>query len=107
MLTVPAQLAFWAEGGKHGGAGAVTASTQSRVEGRGGATHLLQSLCRHNDGPSLRRAHCSDGKTEVPAGELTRPSHTARNTGQALSQAPLPPSKGVAQSSSRLGSRRQ
>lgn len=57
-----------------------------------------------SDGPSLRRAHCSDGKTEVPAGELTRPSHTARNTGQALSQAPLPPSKGVAQSSSWLGS---
>lgn len=33
-----------------------SASTQSRVEGRGGATHLLQSLRRHSDGPSLRRA---------------------------------------------------
>lgn len=55
--TGPAQLAFWAEGGKHGGAGAVTASTQSRAEGSGGEgrSHPLtaQSLRWRDDGRLL------------------------------------------------------
>ena len=44
----PAQLAFWAEGGKHGGAGAsqpLRRAEQRGVEGRGGAAHSLHRVC--------------------------------------------------------------